>query len=237
MRQSTYLFFLSLLFLSFSTRGQHHSKLEVTVNWVAKSLYVAQEIHFNNDSGDTLKTIVLNDWNHAYSDLSTPLSKRFSDEFYRGFHLSKKEERGGTFNLSIRDTELQEMSWERLNKKPDVIEIQLKKPLLPGENLIIQLNYLAKIPSDKFTGIGYSAKKMNLKNWFISPARYENHAFTKNSNANLEDIANALSSFDVILKVPLNYAVTTDLKALKKDSDNNATTYQLSDDNRSDFSL
>ena len=157
MRQSTCLFFLLLLFFSFSAKGQHQTNLKATVNWTTKSLYVEQEINFNNDSGDTLKTIVLNDWNHAYSDLSTPLSKRFSDEFYRGFHLSKKEERGGTFNLSIRDREQQELPWERLNKKPDVIEIQLKKPLLPGENLLILLNYLAKIPSDRFTGIGYSA--------------------------------------------------------------------------------
>ena len=237
MRQSTCLFFLLLLFFSFSAKGQHLTNLKATVNWTAKSLYVEQEINFNNDSGDTLKTIVLNDWNHAYSDLSTPLSKRFSDEFYRGFHLSKKEERGGTFNLSIRDREQQELPWERLNKKPDVIEIQLKKPLLPGENLLILLNYLAKIPSDRFTGIGYSAKKMHLKNWFLSAARYENHAFTKNSNANLEDIANALSSFEVTLKVPLNYAVTTDLIATKKESDSNATSYFLSGNNRTDFSL
>jgi hypothetical protein len=36
---------------------------------------------------DTFSTIVLNDWNNAYANVNTPLAKRFSDEFYRGFHL------------------------------------------------------------------------------------------------------------------------------------------------------
>lgn len=236
-RHFSTLLLLLMLFLSLSIRGQHHSKLNVAVNWTNKSLYVEQEIRFLNTSGDTLKSIVLNDWNHAYSDISTPLGKRFSDEFYRGFHLAKKEERGGTFNLIIQDNDQTEIAWTRLNKKPDVIELELKKPLLPHQTISLQLTYTAKIPSDRFTGIGYTAKKMTLKNWFLSPARYENHNFIQNSNANLEDIANAICSFDVTLKVPLNYTVTSDMNCAKTDTDNRSSSYFLSDKNRTDFSL
>jgi hypothetical protein len=32
-------------------------------------------------------------------------SRRFSDEFYRGFHLSNTEERGSTTNITIIDDE------------------------------------------------------------------------------------------------------------------------------------
>jgi hypothetical protein len=32
---------------------------------------------------------------------------------------------------------------------------------------------------------------MNLKTWYLTPA-HENHAFIKYSNANLDDIANAV---------------------------------------------
>jgi hypothetical protein len=41
---------------------------------------------------------------------------------------------------------------------------------------------------------------MNLHG-FISPARYENHAFIKYSNANLDDVANAVSDIDIDLKL------------------------------------
>jgi hypothetical protein len=37
-----------------------------------------------------LTSLVLNDWNNAYSDVNTPLARRFSDEFYRGFHLAQR---------------------------------------------------------------------------------------------------------------------------------------------------
>jgi hypothetical protein len=237
MRHYSTLLTLVLFFLSLSIRGQHHLKLNVVVNWDKKSLYVSQEIHYFNSSNDTLKSIILNDWNHAYSDISTPLGKRFSDEFYRGFHLSKKEERGGTFNLNIKDANQKEMSWNRLDKKPDVIELKLEKPLYPKQSIAIQLSYIAKIPNDRFTGIGYSAKKMNLKDWFLSPARYDNHQFVQNSNANLEDIANASSSFELELKVPLNYAITSDLKIEKTTSEGNGTSYLLSDKKRTSFNL
>ena len=237
MRYTSIFLFILMLFLSPMIRGQHYSKLDVTVNWSDKSLFVEQELRFFNDTNDTLTRIVLNDWNHAYSDIATPLGKRFSDEFYRGFHLAQKQERGGTFNLSIKDARQNEMSWRRIDKKPDVIDLSLNEPLLPNQSVDLRLVYVSKIPNDRFTGIGYSAQKMTLKNWFLSPARYENHDYTQNSNANLEDIANAICSYDIKLKVPLNYAVTSDMNCVKASSENNASFYILSAKNRSDFSL
>ncbi|MGL2986814.1 aminopeptidase [Flavobacterium sp. RSSA_27] len=237
MRHFTILLTLTLLFLSLSIRGQHHSKLTAVVNWNKKTLDVSQEILYFNDSNDTIKSIILNDWNHAYSDISTPLGKRFSDEFYRGFHLSKKEERGGTFNLVIKEANQEEMAWHRLDNKPDLIELKLKKPLYPKQSIALELNYISKIPNDRFTGIGYSAQKMNLKDWFLSPARYNNHQFIQNSNVNLEDIANASSSYELTLKVPLHYPVTSDLKIEKVITEGNSTTYYLNDFNRISFSL
>ena len=68
-----------------------------------KTLNIKQELIFINQSSDTLTSIVLNDWNYAFSNKNSALAKRFSDEFYRGFHLAKEEERGSTLNLIIND--------------------------------------------------------------------------------------------------------------------------------------
>jgi hypothetical protein len=54
-----------------------------------KTLNIQQELTYFNQSNDTLSSLILNDWNNAYSDVNTPLARRFSDEFYRGFHLAK----------------------------------------------------------------------------------------------------------------------------------------------------
>jgi hypothetical protein len=94
-------------------QAQHHSKMVVELNSSTKTIR-SKEITFFNQSNDTLTSIVLNDWNNAYSNKNTPLAKRFSDEFYRGFHLAK--ERGSTTNISILDTNKMDLSWERTEK-------------------------------------------------------------------------------------------------------------------------
>ncbi|MFV8393393.1 aminopeptidase [Flavobacterium sp. LB2P6] len=203
-----------------------------------KILNIQQEITFFNPSSDTLTSIVLNDWNNAFSTKNTPLAKRFSDEFYRGFHLAKEEERGGTKNLTITGANELVLSWERTDKNPDLIEVQLAENLLPNQKIILHLTYLTKIPSDKFTKYGYNNSGIiHLKDWFLTPARYENHNFIRNSNTNLDDIANAYSSFEIDLKIPENFEVTSDLKSSKSTIKNAFCNYKLSGKNRTNFTL
>jgi hypothetical protein len=97
--------------------AQNYSKMEVTLDPKSKVLYINQQLTFFNQTNDTLRIIVLNDWNNAYSTKNTPLAKRFSDEFYRGFHLAKEQERVGTADLLIRSSE-QTIDYERSEKNP-----------------------------------------------------------------------------------------------------------------------
>ena len=237
--------FVSLVFVPVKQYGQHHSHLDVELNQEKKTLVVQQKIVFHNTSQDTLSFIILNDWNNAYATKNTPLANRFSDEFYRGFHLANEEERGKTTVLSCTDTAQAELDWKRTNENPDVVIVHLKNKLAPNQKATIQVSYLVKIPSSKFTKYGYSdTGSMVLKNWFLTPARYENHAFVTYSNNNLDDIANGVSDYSIELKIPVltgnqtqNLEVTTDLNTVKKTETKNYTSYELSGKNRTDFSL
>jgi hypothetical protein len=212
--------------------------MSVDVNMDTKTLFIHQDITYYNTSNDTLSFIVLNDWNNAFSDKESPLGKRFSDEFYNHFHLSTVEERGGTINLIIEDQNKNVITWERTKKHPDYIELPLNKKLEPNQKITLHLSYASKIPSDKFTKYGYSEDKtMNLKNWFLTPARYEDHQFLKYSNENLDDIANAVSDFDISLKVPKNRTITTDLDINNSSQTETEATYTLTGRNIPDFSL
>ncbi|WP_114754231.1 gluzincin family metallopeptidase [Flavobacterium glaciei] len=212
--------------------------MKADLNIENKVLTIQQQITFFNQSNDTLKSIVLNDWNNAFSAKNTPLAKRFSDEFYRGFHLAKEEERGGTNNLIISDSNKMVLSWERPEKNPDLIEIKLGRILLPNQKIVLNLNYITKIPSDKFTKYGYNnSGTIHLKNWFLTPARFENHDFIRYSNTNLDDIANAYSSFEINLKTPNNFEVTSDLKSSLSTISDSFANYNLSGNSRADFNL
>ncbi len=218
--------------------AQHHSKLFVEVDEKSKTLNIQQEIRFFNDSEDSLTSIVLNDWNNAYSNKNSPLARRFSDEFYRGFHLAKEKERGKTYNLTIINDNKLFLSWNRNEKTPDVISVTLREKLAPKQHLNLHLTYSVKIPSDKFTKYGYDAYGgMNLKSWYLTPARYENHDFIKYNNVNLDDIANAISDFDIDIQIPNSLALTTDLNHKEKITKREYSIYSLSGKNRNDFSL
>jgi len=232
------IFLLVVLFTSSKQYGQHHSKMDVEVNMENKTLTILQDIEFFNQSEDTLSSIVLNDWNNAYSSKTTPLANRFSDEFYRGFHLAPEKERGSTYNLNISTVGKTNLSWERTEKNPDFIIVKLGNKLAPNKKIILNLTYLVKIPDDKFTNYGYTNMGgMYLRNWFLTPARYENHAFTKYHNYNLDDIANAVTNFDIILRTPKNIALTTDLESRDVIQSDKISIHNLSGINRTDFSL
>ena len=230
--------YLLVLFASLKQYGQNNSHLVVDVNTAKKTLVVQQEIVFFNQSQDTLSSLVLNDWNNAYSSKTTPLAKRFSDEFYRGFHLAKEEERGSTTILGITDSGKLPFVWKRTENNPDLIVVDLKEKLAPSQKITLHLSYIIKIPSNKFTKYGYGDNdRMNLKNWFITPSRYENHAFVTYNNNNLDDIANSFFDIDIELKIPKNLEVTSDLNTVKKSQTENYCIHELSGKNRTDFSL
>lgn len=227
--------------LSFSIKltAQHQSKMEVAVNLELKTLNIKQDITYHNNTNDTLVSIVLNDWNNAYADKNTPLAKRFSDEFYRGFHLAKAADRGKTTIINLTDTNFSALEWERSAENPDYITVRLNRKLLPNEKIDLHINYIVKIPNDKFTHFGFDQNGgMALKNWFLSPARFENGLFVKYNNFNLDDIANAVSDYDVEIKIPNQYSIATDLNSVSKDTTNqNYSIYSYSGENRTDFSL
>ena len=230
-----------LIIVLFTTQiqyAQHQSKMSVVANMKLNILTIDQEITFFNQSNDTLTSIVLNDWNNAFSEKESPLGKRFSDEFYNKFHLASESDLGGTINLIIEDTEQKKFTWERTKKNPDYIKILLNKTLLPNQKVTLHLTYIEKIPSDKYTKYGHFEKYgMHLKNWFITPARYENHQFVKYSNENLDDIANAASDFEIDLKIDGKNSVTTDLAISDLSENEKETSAKLTGKNRTDFDL
>ena len=92
-----------MLLIPLAATAQHSSKMNVKVNVDKKLLYIKHTLIYNNTSNDTLKHVVLNDWNNAFSSKSSALAKRFSDEFSRTFHLAKDEDRGNTTIKSVVD--------------------------------------------------------------------------------------------------------------------------------------
>lgn len=226
----------TLFFLAFTSVmwSQHSIISTVELNSDNNTMTVQQEIIYFNQSNDTLKKIILNDWNNAYSDKYSPLGKRFSGEFVQSFHLAKAVERGFTTDLTIIDQNKMFLDWSRTSDHPDLIELVLRNPLKPLQKFSVFLTYKIKLPSDKFTGYGYdNGGNFTLKNWLITPARFSNGHFAQYSNLNLDDSATAICDYEINFSTTKNFDLTTNLEktALSKSK------YILTGKQRSDFSI
>ena len=219
-------------------QAQHRNKIDAVVNYELKTINVKQQIIFINTTGYTLNEIILNDWNNAYSDKTTPLGKRFSDEFIRSFHRENDDDRGKTIIHSIANQFLEPVSWNRPEGHPDLIAVKPHNPVLPNERVYINLEYEIKIPDDKFTRYGYGKDIINLNDWYLVPARFENGEFVKYSNENLDDIANSQCIYEVKITAPDNLKITTDLQETDRvDTVGSIEYYYYEKNSRSAFNL
>lgn len=227
----------SLIFILLCSFGfaQHNSVLQVRVNPSEKTLLIKQELTYVNNSSEIITELVLNDWNNAFSSKTSRLARRFSDEFIRAFHLAKDEDRGYTKINNAIDENFQQLNWYRNENTVDILYLQLATPIQPNSSKKITLSYSVKIPNDRFTKYGFNDEgRMYLKNWFLSPARFENKRFVVQSNENLDDIANAPSNYEIEFEIPKNYFVSCDLNSINDAKETTKESYKFQGENKFD---
>jgi hypothetical protein len=218
--------------------AQHNSNIKIRVDAETKIILVQQDLTYNNTSADTLHSIFLNDWNHAFSSKSSTLANRFSDEFTRTFHLAKEEDRGYTKINNIIDKDFQTLNWKRNENQIDIIEIELETPILPNSSQEINILYSLKIPNEKFTRYGFNNEgKIYLKNWLLFPAIYQNGKFIRQSNSNLDDAYNAFSNYKISIEAPKDYKVSSNLNYTQNETTKNFSNFTLTGENRNDVTV
>ncbi|WP_282043439.1 metalloprotease [Winogradskyella flava] len=190
--------------------GQNKIDVNAIVDIETKTISITQTIVYKNETDDTLEDIYLNDWNNSYSNKSTPLAKRFEEEFSTKFHLAKSEQRGFTLITSIED-DGDRLDFNYLKLHPDVIKVSLNQSLKPGESYNLKLSYILVLPDATFTGYGITKNKdFELKHWYITPTVYDGK-WQYYSNKNLNDLFVPKTDITIALEHPINYRTTSEL--------------------------
>ena len=203
-------FIIALLLVSFSMKAQHTITVNANLNSEDHTISITQEIAYINTSETTLNELFLNDWANSFSSKTTPLAKRFAENFKSGFHFEKDENRGRTDIESITGAAPAPLDWQR-GSEVDIIKINLNAPLRPGETFLINLTYTVKLPEDKFTRYGVTRENnYRLKHWLITPSVFDGewHAY---SNKNTDDYFQLPSNFSITFNYPSKYQLFTDL--------------------------
>ena len=198
------------LFCTLSLKAQHTLSFDVYLNTETHTLEITQSIVYANNSEESLKEIYLTNWPNSFSSKTTPLAKRFAENFNSSFHFEREENRGRTRIESITNEEGQKFLWER-GKELDLLRIPLKEVLPPNSSITLLLKYQVKVPDDKFTRYGVSKYgDYKLRYWFIAPAVYDGE-WQAYSNKNTDDFYMPPSEFIINFNFPKEYQLFSDL--------------------------
>ncbi|MBU2996396.1 metalloprotease [Cellulophaga baltica] len=215
---ATYLFAFLALF-TISVQGQHYNKITAELHGNTSTIDIIQEFKYYNSSNDTLSILYFNDWINSYSNKNTPLAKRFEEQFKKSLHLAKDEERGYTKIYSISDEQFKDVDWFHTSND-DILEFHLNKPIAPKESITLYFTYTSKLPSSRFTNIGYDSRgEFYLKDWYLTPAVYDGewHLY---SNKNLEDLYTGIANSDITFKYPKDLFLNSNFEKLKEEEVN-----------------
>lgn len=206
----------SLFFLvGLQAMAQHSIEIEATLHPLQKTIAINQQITYQNTSNDTLNEIYLFDWANSFSSKTTPLAKRFAENYQSAIHFEKDENRGKTTLEKVYVNPTNPLQWER-GKDVDILRIIPDRPIFPGENYAFHLEYEVQVPDAKFTRYGVTrTNEFNLKYWFISPAVYDGE-WQVYSNKNTDDLYLTPSNFAIKFSYPAIYSLTSDLNVVSE---------------------
>ncbi len=193
--------------------AQHVITIDAELVPTENKINNSQKVIYKNTSDEILTEIYFNDWANSFATKTTPLAKRFAENFKSSFHFEKDEDRGGTNIFSITNGSDQPLEWER-GDQIDVLKVKLDKPLGPGESYSLNFLYSIKLPNAKFTRYGYTREgNYNLRYWYLSPGVFDG-AWQVYSNKNTEDLYLTPSEFRITITTPSIFKLSTDLRVI-----------------------
>jgi len=212
------------LLLGIGSQAQHQIFIDATLEPELRTLIISQEIVYKNNSTIPLQEIYLNDWANSFSSKTTPLAKRFSENYESGFHFEKNKKRGHSTIHSIENNQAKALIWQR-GDAADILRVKLDKTLAPGETYTLKIEYNVVFPDDKFTRYGITnSGDFKIRYWYLSPAVFDGewHAY---SNKDLNDSYLSPSTFDITFHTPNYFSIVSDLDVVSETfSENNRIT-------------
>ena len=189
--------------------AQHNIRIDANLQPESKQVAVMQELDYVNTSSETLTEIYLHDWANSFSSKTTPLAKRFAENYSSSFHFEKDKDRGKTTIHSIVNATNQPLIWERT--EADIIKVTLPEPLVSEGVMNIKMQFTITLPQARFTRYG-AAKNgdFKLRYWYLSPAVFDGK-WQAYSNKNLDDLYATPSNFDIKLTAPGYFKIYSDL--------------------------
>ena len=193
--------------------AQQDNEIDAQVDPLSGLIEVKQLLRYTNKASTALDTLYLYDWNHAYSDTSTPLAAKLAQEFNFLFEKSKSNEKGNTKIHGFR-TAQHSLNWYRLEKQKDIVAVLLIHPIQPQDSIVFSASYVIKLPVDDFTGYGIdNTDEINFRNGFLQFVNQDiGGQWNLDSNYGFNDRSALRSSTKYTICFPEDYTIIPSIK-------------------------
>lgn len=196
-----------------------HYRITAALDDQAHTLQCHVSMRYLNHSPDTLQSILFHLWPNAYSSRHTAFARQALRMKNTRFHFAQDEELGGLSGLDFRVDDMPALlSPDKDN--PDIALLQLPKPLLPGQSIVIETPFTLQIPAS-FSRLGRVGQSYQITQWYPKPAVYDPKGRHPMPYLDLGEFYADFGSFDVRITLPKDYVVAA-TGVLEEESANNA---------------
>ena len=160
-------------------------------------------VYYNNSSLN-LDKIIIHLWPNAYKNNNTNLAKQKYSDGSMSFKYADSIDLGYIDSLDFKVNGYK-VKWQFLNEQIDISELDLKKPLNPGDSIVITTPFRVKIPSGKFSRLGHIGQTYQITQWFAKPAVFDKNGWHPMSYLDQGEFYSEFGNYDVSITIPKNY--------------------------------
>ncbi len=181
------------------------TKIDVTLDDKKHFLHAFEEFTYTNNSPDTLSYLYIHLWPNAYKNDRTPFARQLDINGSTAFYYSKPYEKGYIDSLQFM-IDGQFAEYNSADNAPDIARLELHKPLLPGQKIVVSTPFRVKIPK-VFSRMGHNKQAYYISQWFPKPAVYDTKGWHPISYLDQGEFFSEYGSYDVSITLPANYVL------------------------------
>jgi hypothetical protein len=163
-----------------------------------------EKMVYYNNSSITLDKIIIHLWPNAYKNNNTNLAKQKYSDGSTSFKYADSIDLGYIDSLDFK-VNGEKVKWQFLNEQIDISELDLTKPLNPGDSITITTPFRVKIPSGKFSRLGHIGQSYQITQWFAKPAVFDKNGWHPMSYLDQGEFYSEFGNYDVSITIPKNY--------------------------------
>jgi hypothetical protein len=162
-----------------------------------------EKMVYTNNSPDTLIFIYLHLWPNAYKNDRTAYCEQQVQSGNTDFYFAAAEDRGYIDSLKFY---VDDERADFFSDGPyiDIVNLQLPKPLLPGQSVTIETPFRVKIPK-LFSRLGHNKQAYFISQWFPKPAVYDHKGWHPMPYLDQGEFYSEFGSYDISITLPENY--------------------------------